>query len=116
MSMLNGLAVQKCSLCGQEWIQSHYCPKLNAPHQDGAGVPVAPTEVDVRRIVREELAAAATTGAVKPRPELLALAELCGAILTGKPDGSEAITVVFTISAWRAFDGALLISAYSPLT
>lgn len=44
----------------------------------------------------------------KPRAELLALAEHCGAVLTGKTDGSEAITVVFTISAWRAFDAALL--------
>ena len=43
----------------------------------------------------------------KPRAELLALAESCGAILTGKPDGSESITVVFTIDAWRAFDAAL---------
>lgn len=43
----------------------------------------------------------------KPRAELLALAEQCGAVLTGKPDGSEAITVVFTIKAWRTFDAAL---------
>lgn len=43
-----------------------------------------------------------------PRPELLALAERCGAILTGKPDGSEAITIVFTVPAWRAFDEATL--------
>jgi hypothetical protein len=28
-------------------------------------------------------------------------------MLTGKPDGSEAITVVFTIEAWRTFDGTL---------
>ena len=43
----------------------------------------------------------------KPRAELLALAEQCGAMLTGKPDGSESITVVFTIEAWRTFDAAL---------
>lgn len=40
----------------------------------------------------------------KPRRELLELAESCGAYLTGKPDGSEAITVVFPVSAWWAFD------------
>ena len=33
----------------------------------------------------------------KAHPELLALAEKCGATLTGKPDGSEAVTVVSTI-------------------
>lgn len=43
----------------------------------------------------------------KPRPELLALAEKCGARLTGKPDGSESVTVVFTVDAWRAFDAVL---------
>lgn len=42
----------------------------------------------------------------KPRREFLALAEQCGATLTGKPDGSEAITVVFSIEAWRKFDAA----------
>ena len=26
-----------------------------------------------------------------------------GAVLTGKPDGSESITVVFSLEAWRAF-------------
>lgn len=41
------------------------------------------------------------------RPELLARAEDCGAKLTGRPDGSEAITIVFTIQAWRAFDAFL---------
>jgi hypothetical protein len=43
----------------------------------------------------------------KPRPEFLALAESCGARITGKPDGSEAIQIVFTIDAWRKFDRAL---------
>jgi len=47
----------------------------------------------------------------KPRPELLALAEQHGAKLTGKPDGSEAVTVVFTVKAWRAFDAALATAA-----
>ena len=44
---------------------------------------------------------------MKPRPELLALAETCGAKLTGKPAGSEAITIVFTIDAWQLFDATL---------
>lgn len=38
------------------------------------------------------------------RAGFLDAALACGAVLTGKPDGSEAITVVFTIEAWRAFD------------
>lgn len=42
----------------------------------------------------------------KPRREFLDLALSCGAVLTGKPDGSEAITVLFTIEAWRKFDSA----------
>lgn len=40
----------------------------------------------------------------KPRPEFLDLALKCGADLTGKPDGSEAVTVVFSIEAWAKFD------------
>jgi hypothetical protein len=40
----------------------------------------------------------------KYRAEFLDLALECGAELTGKPDGSEPITVVFTIEAWRKFD------------
>lgn len=39
-------------------------------------------------------------------PELLAIAERCGAIITGKPDGSEPINVVFTPDTWQAFDAA----------
>lgn len=42
----------------------------------------------------------------KPREEFLDMALQCGARLTGKPDGSEPITVVFSIEAWRAFDAA----------
>ena len=38
------------------------------------------------------------------REDLLQLAQKCGAVLTGKPDASEAITVVFSVDAWRAFD------------
>lgn len=44
---------------------------------------------------------------MKASRELLALAEQSGARLTGKPDGSEAVTVVFTPQAWQAFDAAL---------
>lgn len=47
----------------------------------------------------------------EPRKEFLDLALSCGAKLTGKPDGTEAITVVFTIDAWRAFDAACLTQA-----
>jgi len=38
---------------------------------------------------------------------LLNLAEQCGARITGKPDGTEAVSVVFTPAAWRAFDEAV---------
>lgn len=38
------------------------------------------------------------------REDFLQLAQKCGAVLTGKPDASEAITVVFSVDAWRAFD------------
>lgn len=38
------------------------------------------------------------------RAELLDLALECGAKLTGLPDGSEPIRVVFSIEAWRKFD------------
>lgn len=41
------------------------------------------------------------------RVEFLDLAVSCGAVLTGKPDGSEPITVVFTPEAWREFDKAV---------
>lgn len=44
----------------------------------------------------------------KSRPEFLDAALACGAVLTGKPDGSEPVTVVFTIAAWRKFDAAVL--------
>jgi len=40
------------------------------------------------------------------RQALLDKALECGAVLTGKPDGSEPITIVFSIDAWRAFDVA----------
>lgn len=44
---------------------------------------------------------------LKPRQDFLDTALACGATLTGKPDGSEAITVVFAIDAWRKFDTAI---------
>lgn len=46
-----------------------------------------------------------------PRAEFLALAEACGARLTGKPDGSEPIEIVLSVDAWRAFDAALVLQA-----
>ena len=42
----------------------------------------------------------------KPREEFLNQALACGAVLTGKPDGSEPVTVVFSTEAWHAFDAA----------
>lgn len=39
----------------------------------------------------------------KTRAEFLDLALNSGAVLTGKPNGSEAITVVFSMQAWRDF-------------
>jgi hypothetical protein len=42
----------------------------------------------------------------KPRREFLELAQKCGARLTGKPNGSEPIEVVFRIAAWQEFDRA----------
>jgi len=41
---------------------------------------------------------------MKPRAEFLDSAKQCGARITGKPDGSEPIEVVFSIEAWRKFD------------
>ena len=46
-------------------------------------------------------------------PRLLALAEASGAMITGKPDGSEGVAVVFTIDAWRKFDATLSLGAHS---
>lgn len=45
--------------------------------------------------------------ATPPRREFLELAEAHGAYLTGKPDGSEAVTLVFPVQAWRSFDAAM---------
>lgn len=47
----------------------------------------------------------------QPTPELprqiLALAEKSGARISGKPDGSEPIEVIFPIPAWRAFSATI---------
>jgi len=48
----------------------------------------------------------ATSLPADPRARL-DLAETCGAVITGKPDGSEAVSVVFTPEAWRAFDARI---------
>lgn len=40
----------------------------------------------------------------KPRQVFLDSALRCGAVMTGKPDASEPITIVFTMDAWRKFD------------
>lgn len=37
------------------------------------------------------------------KAKLLALAESCGAVVTGKPDGSEPLGVSFSLTAWQAF-------------
>lgn len=47
----------------------------------------------------------------KPRAQFLALAEQCGARITGKPDASEPIEIVFTVQAWRRFDSAAVEQA-----
>lgn len=39
--------------------------------------------------------------------KFLELAEQCGARITGKPDGSEPIEIVFSIPAWRKFDATV---------
>lgn len=46
------------------------------------------------------------TNTPKHRQDFLDLALECGADLTGKPDGSEPITIIFSIEAWRKFDVA----------
>lgn len=48
------------------------------------------------------------------RGKLLALAEECGARITGKPNGSEPVEVVFPIPAWRRFDIATAAPASLP--
>jgi hypothetical protein len=49
----------------------------------------------------------AVSDTAKPRKEFLDLAQTLGARLTGKPDGSEPIEIIFTVDAWRKFDAAL---------
>lgn len=40
----------------------------------------------------------------EPRQVFLDSALHCGAVMTGKPDASEPITIVFSMDAWRKFD------------
>lgn len=44
------------------------------------------------------------------RIEFLELAVTCGATITGKPDGSEPVSVVFTPEAWQKFDAACVVT------
>ena len=46
---------------------------------------------------------AASILAAERDAEFLNLAEQCGARITGKPNGSEPIEIVFSIEAWRRF-------------
>lgn len=45
----------------------------------------------------------------RPRAEFLALAEKCGARVTGKPDATEPIEIVFSVQAWRKFDQSMQV-------
>lgn len=60
------------------------------------------------QMLAEAVAASGRAVVSKPGKELLDLALANGAVLTGTPDGREPITVVFSIDAWRKFDGVLL--------
>jgi len=44
----------------------------------------------------------------KPQPGFLDKALKCGAHLTGKPDGSEPVTIVFSSAAWRRFNTMII--------
>lgn len=67
-----------------------------------------PTEQD-KAILDEGLDGLLPDETGKPSAALLALAQRCGAVLTGKPDGSEPIEVIFSVAAWRNFDAALQV-------
>lgn len=55
---MNAPLMQRCGHCGQDWWGNHYCPSLNAAMPPFGNTPLRMlTEEDVRRIVREELAA-----------------------------------------------------------
>ena len=45
------------------------------------------------------------------RERILAIAKDSGAVITGTPDGSEPITVVFTPDAWCAFSDQVQAAA-----
>ena len=72
---------------------------LSAHHKDRA---------TAFQMLAEAVAASGRAVVSKPGKELLDLALANGAVLTGTPDGREPITVVFSIDAWRKFDGVLL--------
>ena len=83
MNVTNAGPVQKCNRCGQDWIQTHYCPELNAPYHGGAKVAVALTEADIRRIVREELAR--DLAERRERSRALMLPDIAAADRTSEP-------------------------------
>ena len=94
--------------------------ELPAEFRSGNDIPV--TVATIKRERMEEILNAAIEAdrqvrgePAKPRPELLELAESVGAVITGKPDGSEPITIVFSVQAWRSFDKALLQQANEPM-
>jgi hypothetical protein len=78
------------------WVNS----AINASASNGANSVFMPDEL-------VEIAAWVSDVKSKPRPELLELAEQCGAHVTGKPNGTERITVSFSVSAWHEFDARL---------
>lgn len=61
--------------------------------------------IELRGIAADHASRAAEQSGIY-REELLQLAEQCGMKMTGKPDGSEPIEIVFSIDAWRKFDVA----------
>ena len=83
MNFTNAEPVQKCSICGQCWIRTHFCPQVNAPHHGGAKVAVVFTEADIRRIVREELAR--NLAARSERSRVLKLPDIAAADRTSEP-------------------------------
>ena len=46
---------QRCGKCGQAWLLTHFCPALHTPSNTGARPVQALTEIEIRRIVRDEL-------------------------------------------------------------
>lgn len=88
-----GAGCSECGGLGAVWDSTDYSETDELLEEEGAQQPAVEVEPAVQQI--------------KPRPEFLALAEANGARITGKPDGSEAIEIVFSIQVWRAFDAAV---------